>query len=326
MGEMKNETQTFEAKKQKAQVAADEAAEAEEEVKKAEEGGFDPTAAGAQETILNLKDKIAVMKKKKAYAEQVSVVNSMNEMKFKVEAKTPEAVKAKATVDDVEEGVPSVNGAVEERLRKSRDKYKMKELEEKAKVPDDPEPEGWDTLNKKPKKKDPVDLLTKTGAAIGLELREAVNDAKDALQHKDNNPGDKRAEIRAGEALERVALLTKQSQRAVEHDSKVQRNAQKEMDQKIDAVQNSRVLADKKIDLKEKELYSSHLRTMRENKFEAESMEMDIKFTKKQKKIYKKLGALARDRYKARLEHDRVVAKEAGEKRTMRLIEKDRRD
>merc|ERR1711939_179856 len=176
--EMKNETQTFEAKKQKAQVAADEAAEAEEEVKKAEEGGFDPTAAGAQETILNLKDKIAVMKKKKAYAEQVSVVNSMNEMKFKVEAKTPEAVKAKATVDDVEEGVPSVNGAVEERLRKSRDKYKMKELEEKAKVPDDPEPEGWDTLNKKPKKKDPVDLLAKTGAAIGVELREAVNDAK----------------------------------------------------------------------------------------------------------------------------------------------------
>lgn len=319
--EKKKATKTFEQEKKKADQAAEEESEAEDEVKKAEGGSFDPTAAGAEEKIMNLKDKISVMKKKKAYAEQVAVVDSMNEMQFKVRARSPEAVKAKATVDDVEEGVPSVNGAVEERLKKSRDKYKMKELSEKSKPPADPEAEGWDTLNQPKKKQNPLD---KMGAAAGVILRAAVNDAKEALLHSDNNPGDKRSMVKAGEAMERVKQLTEKSQKAVEHDKRIHHNTIRELRDKADEVSANKDLARKKEDVKEQQLYADRINSMREKKFETESIELDIKDTQKQAKIDKRLGELAKQREQVRLKKARVVAAEAAQKKTIKMVEKDK--
>merc|ERR1719399_1941740 len=181
-------------------------------------------------------------------------------MSFKVRAGSSAAQQAGATVEQMKEKKPSINARANELVIKQRDKWKMKELETKAKH-----------HGATKKKQNPLD---ETGAAVAVALRAAVNAAKAAILFKDENPGDKRAEIRAGEAMAAVAALTKKQLKANKSDGDLHRRKQRELSEKALDIEKDKEIREKKTRLAAKRSFAEAKRLLDDKKRDAEKLKM----------------------------------------------------
>jgi len=284
--------------------ATEKAAEAEEDVNEAEKGGFDPTAPGAEERVMNLKEKLQVAAQREQYAKEVQVADTANEMSFKVRAKDADAVKAGATVEQMQDGTPSVNGQANEMIIKQRDQWKMKELETKSKQ--------HGRQKKKPKKANPLD---KTGAAVAVALRAAMSAAKAALLYKDENPGDKRAEIRAGEAMAAVDALTKKQLTANKYDADLHRRSSRELSEKALELEKDKELKAKKLRLSDKKAFAAAKKIIDDKKQEAEKLKVKMTIAGERRQLDKKLAKLAMRREKTNLKRGEFLVAERAKKK-----------
>jgi len=230
-----------------------------------------------------------------------------------VEAGSDEAKKARATVEQVKGNLPSYQEMANEKLKKSRDRFKLKELEEKAK------PRAKRRVSPKESVKKEVDA----GAAVAVELRTAINEAKQAILHKDKNPGDKKAEIDAGEAMALVKKLTKKQAEATINDGKLQLKAENEIEQKTLQVKASKELARKHDSLKRQVEFNALQRIVAQKKREKLKLEDEVKIADQKEKLEKQMAVLAEKREQANLRKAEWEAREQAKKQEVKTAEND---
>lgn len=275
--------------------------------------GNDP---GADERISLLKDKIVKAKARLAFSKSTQVATDAKEMSFKVMAGSAEAKKAHATLEDITEKAPSLEDMANERIKKSRDRFELKELNEKAK------PLEANEASSPSKKKKSADV--QPGAAVAVELRAAMTEAKKAMQYKDDNPGDRKAELDAADAINRVAKLTKAQEAATVNDGHLQQKASAELETKYLKIATSKELEKKRETLKNELSYAANQRAVNEKAREKEVLEKEVANADRNLRIEKQMAKLAEERERTNLEKREWESHEASVKDDYKAKEDDK--
>ena len=135
-----------------------------------------------------------------------------------------------------------------------------------------------------------------------------------AMQYKDDNPGDRKAELDAADAINRVAKLTKAQEAATVNDGHLQRKASAELETKSLKIATSKELEKKRETLKNELSYAANQRAVNEKAREKEVLEKEVANADRNLRIEKQMAKLAEERERTNLEKREWESHEASVK------------